>query len=131
VTPSTDHVGSGRPSPSLELSEGDHGPQLVQPGAELGAERAGLGCVRTALILEPPAIAHFEEQQRLLDELRIVDVDLSCAPELVDAYLRVGRADEAAALVGPSWPRRGQGAAVGDGSRGALPRACGLANRAG
>jgi DNA-binding CsgD family transcriptional regulator len=47
------------------------------------------------------AIEHFEEQQRLLDELGIVDVDLSPAPELVDAYLRTGRADDAAALVGP------------------------------
>jgi DNA-binding CsgD family transcriptional regulator len=47
------------------------------------------------------AIAHYEEQRRLLNERGIVDVDLSPAPELVDAYLRVGRPDDAAALVGP------------------------------
>ena len=46
------------------------------------------------------AIDHYEEQQRLLEELGIVDVDLSPVPELVDAYLRVGRPDEAARLVG-------------------------------
>jgi DNA-binding CsgD family transcriptional regulator len=47
------------------------------------------------------AIGHFEKQQRRLHELGIVDVDLSCAPELVDAYLRVGRGEQASALVGP------------------------------
>ena len=47
------------------------------------------------------AIGHFEEQQELLGRLGIVDVDLSPAPELVDAYLRTGRPKDAAVLVGP------------------------------
>ncbi|HYK26910.1 MAG TPA: AAA family ATPase [Streptosporangiaceae bacterium] len=37
------------------------------------------------------AAAHFEHQQQLLDELAVTDVDLSPAPELIDAYLRLGR----------------------------------------
>jgi DNA-binding CsgD family transcriptional regulator len=60
-----------------------------------------LGELELGLGRPDAAIEHFEEQQRRLDELGIVDVDLSCAPELADAYLRVGRAEEAAALVGP------------------------------
>ena len=41
------------------------------------------------------AVAHFEEQQRLLDELGITDVDLSPGAELVDAYVRLGRHEDA------------------------------------
>ena len=60
-----------------------------------------LGELELGLGRPEAAIDHYEEQQRLLDELGIVDVDLSPVPELVDAYLRVGRPDEAARLVGP------------------------------
>ncbi len=46
------------------------------------------------------AVEHFEHQQRLLDALRITDADLSPTPELVDAYIRLGRADAARRLAG-------------------------------
>jgi len=41
------------------------------------------------------AVGHFEHQQKLLRELAITDADMSPAPELVDAYLRLGRDHEA------------------------------------
>lgn len=44
------------------------------------------------------AAQHLENQQRLLHELRITDADLSPAPDLVDAYMRLGRGDDARAL---------------------------------
>jgi DNA-binding CsgD family transcriptional regulator len=42
------------------------------------------------------AAGHLEQQQRLLRNLAITDADLSPAPELADAYARLGRDDEAA-----------------------------------
>jgi DNA-binding CsgD family transcriptional regulator len=45
------------------------------------------------------ALVHFEEQRALLEERGVVDVDVSPIPELVDVYLRLGRGDDAAALV--------------------------------
>ncbi len=47
------------------------------------------------------AAGHFEEQQSLLERLGVADVDLSPAPELVDAYLRLGRVDDAVAILEP------------------------------
>ncbi|HZU40120.1 MAG TPA: LuxR family transcriptional regulator [Solirubrobacteraceae bacterium] len=44
------------------------------------------------------AVVHFEDQRRKLAELGVTDVDLWPTPELVDALLRLGRAEEAAAL---------------------------------
>ena len=41
------------------------------------------------------AAEHLEHQRQLLDELAITDADLSPAPDLVDAYTRLGRGDEA------------------------------------
>jgi DNA-binding CsgD family transcriptional regulator len=41
------------------------------------------------------AVEHFERQRRLLRELGITDADLSPAPELVDAYIRLGRGNDA------------------------------------
>jgi DNA-binding CsgD family transcriptional regulator len=41
------------------------------------------------------AVEHFEHQQKLLRELAITDADMSPAPGLVDAYLRLGRDHEA------------------------------------
>ena len=41
------------------------------------------------------AAEHLERQQRLLGDLGITDVDLSPAAELIDAYTRLGREDEA------------------------------------
>jgi DNA-binding CsgD family transcriptional regulator/predicted ATPase len=46
------------------------------------------------------AAGHFERQQRLIESLGVSDPDVSPAPELVEAYVRLGReqdADEAAA----------------------------------
>jgi len=60
------------------------------------------------------AVRHFERQRALLADLSITDVDLSPAPELVDAYLRLGRTDDArtaarefaaaAGAKGQPWP---------------------------
>jgi DNA-binding CsgD family transcriptional regulator len=41
------------------------------------------------------AAEQFERQRRLLEELSITDVDLSPGAELVDAYTRLGRSDDA------------------------------------
>jgi DNA-binding CsgD family transcriptional regulator/predicted nucleic acid-binding protein len=46
------------------------------------------------------AADQFERQRRLLAELSITDVDLSPAAELVDAYMRLGRHDDARRVVG-------------------------------
>jgi DNA-binding CsgD family transcriptional regulator/tetratricopeptide (TPR) repeat protein len=43
------------------------------------------------------AIAALEAWERALREAHLLDVDLSPAPELVEAYLRIGRADDARA----------------------------------
>jgi DNA-binding CsgD family transcriptional regulator len=75
---------------------------------------AALGDLEFGLGNAAGAAAHFEQQQRLLAELAITDVDLSPAPELAEAYTRLGRDDEArevaaaftaAALAkGQPWP---------------------------
>ncbi len=57
----------------------------------LGVLELGLG--ETEL-----AIEHLERQRRLLDALGITDADLSPAPELVDARIRLGREREARRL---------------------------------
>jgi DNA-binding CsgD family transcriptional regulator len=44
------------------------------------------------------AAEQFERQQRLLAALKMTDADLSAAPELVDAYMRLGRGEQARAL---------------------------------
>ena len=56
--------------------------------AALGELELGLGDMTAA-------VEHFERQRELLRDLAITDVDLSPAAELVDAYLRLGRLDEA------------------------------------
>ena len=56
---------------------------------ELGLGRAGESAV------------HHEAQAAALVEHGIADVDLSPAPELVDAYLRLGRTEDAAAVAAP------------------------------
>ena len=75
---------------------------------------AALGDLEFGLGNAAGAATHFEQQQRLLAELAITDVDLSPAPELAEAYTRLGRDDEArevaaaftaAALAkGQPWP---------------------------
>jgi DNA-binding CsgD family transcriptional regulator len=70
-------------------------------GRELGAQlhvvwaTAALGELELALGEEARAVEHLERQQDLLREVAITDVDLSPAAELVDAYLRLGRGEEA------------------------------------
>ena len=56
---------------------------------------AALGELELGLGEAARAAEHFEEQQRLVDDLGITDVDLCPAAELVDAYVRLGRRDEA------------------------------------
>jgi DNA-binding CsgD family transcriptional regulator len=68
----------------------DLGTQLneVWAIAALGELELGLGDAARAA-------EHFERQQQLLLDLGITDVDLSPAAELVEAYARLGREDEA------------------------------------
>ena len=61
---------------------------VVWATAALGELELGLGAAAAAA-------ERFEHQQQLLRDLAITDVDLSPAAELVDAYLRLGRTDEA------------------------------------
>jgi ATP/maltotriose-dependent transcriptional regulator MalT len=56
---------------------------------------AALGELNLGLGDAAQAASQFEHQELLLSELAITDVDLSPAAELVDAYLRLGRGDEA------------------------------------
>ena len=56
-----------------------------------------LGDLELGLGRAAEAIGHHEDQAAALRERGIADVDLSPGPELVDAYLRLGRADEARA----------------------------------
>ncbi len=74
---------------ALRLSE-ELGTRLyeVWATAALGELELGLGDAAAAA-------QRLERQRQLLDELGITDVDLSPAPELVDAYLRLGRGDQA------------------------------------
>ncbi len=68
---------------------------------ELGARlhvvwaAAALGELELALGEEGRAVEHLERRRDLLRELAITDADLSPAAELVDAYLRLGRVEEA------------------------------------
>jgi ATP/maltotriose-dependent transcriptional regulator MalT len=74
---------------ALELSR-EVGSRLyeVWATAALGELALGLGDASGAA-------EQFEHQRRLLRELGITDADLSPAPELVDAYLRLGRSNDA------------------------------------
>ncbi|HEX3330569.1 MAG TPA: LuxR C-terminal-related transcriptional regulator, partial [Gaiellales bacterium] len=72
---------------TIELGMGTYAVWAIQA---LGDLDLGLG--RPA-----DSIQHHEAQAATLRERGIADVDLSPAPELVDAYLRLGRADEARA----------------------------------
>ena len=75
---------------------------------------AALGELELGLGEMAAAVRHFERQRALLADLAITDVDLSPAPELVDAYLRLGRTDDArtaarefaaaAGAKGQPWP---------------------------
>ncbi len=72
-----------------------------QMADELGARlyevwaNAALGELELGLGDAARAAEHFEDQRGLVRELGITDVDLSPAAELVDAYVRLGRSDDA------------------------------------
>jgi DNA-binding CsgD family transcriptional regulator len=86
---------------------------LGMPLLEIWAA-AALGELELGLGDAARAAGHFERQQKLLDDLAIPDADLSPAAELTDAYLRLGRGDEAgqaaarftaaASAKGQPWP---------------------------
>jgi DNA-binding CsgD family transcriptional regulator len=75
---------------------------------------AALGDLELGLGDAARAAGHFQRQQGLLTELAITDADLSPAAELAEAYLRLGRDDEArqaaaaftaaAGAKGQPWP---------------------------
>ncbi len=56
---------------------------------------AALGELELGLGDAAQAAGHFERLQRLLADLGITDIDLSPGADLADAYLRLGRQDEA------------------------------------
>jgi DNA-binding CsgD family transcriptional regulator len=78
--------------------------EAVALGLELGARlfevwaAAALGELELGAGQAARAAEQFERQRELLERLAITDVDLSPAPELVDAYLRLGRTAEAEQL---------------------------------
>ena len=82
---------------------------------------AALGQLELGLGDAAAAAAQFGRQQELLGELGISDADLSPAAELTDAWLRLGREDEARGVAaafataaeakGQPWPRAGRCAA--------------------
>jgi DNA-binding CsgD family transcriptional regulator len=74
--------------------------EATRVSVELGARlyevwaTAALGELELGLGAAADAAEHFEGQLRLLGELGITDADLSPAPELVDAYVRLGRDED-------------------------------------
>jgi DNA-binding CsgD family transcriptional regulator len=75
--------------------------EALELSAELGMRlheiwaTAALGELELGLGDAAQAAGHFERQQQLLADLGITDADLSPGADLVDAYLRLGRRDEA------------------------------------
>jgi DNA-binding CsgD family transcriptional regulator len=75
--------------------------EALELSAELGMglheiwAMAALGELELGLGDAAQAAGHFERQQQLLADLGITDADLSPGADLVDAYLRLGRRDEA------------------------------------
>jgi DNA-binding CsgD family transcriptional regulator len=78
-----------RAAEALQLSE-ELGTRLYEVWATAALGELALGLGETV-----PAVEHLDHQRRLLNELRITDADLSPAPELVEAYIRMGRKEEA------------------------------------
>ena len=62
---------------------------------------AALGDLELGLGRPEEAVRHYEEWDKLLHEREIEDTDLSPAPELVETYLALARADDAAAVAAP------------------------------
>jgi DNA-binding CsgD family transcriptional regulator len=112
----------------------DHAAEALRLCRELGIRlseiwaTAALGDLALGLGDAARAAAQFERQQQLLAELAITDADLSPAAELTEAYIRLGRDDEAretaaaftaaAGAKGQPWPLaralRGQGMLAAD-----------------
>jgi len=75
--------------------------EAIEVAVEVGARlyevwaTAALGELELGLGDAARAAEHFEDQRRLVRELGITDVDLSPAAELVDAYVRLGRDNDA------------------------------------
>ena len=75
--------------------------EAIELAVEVGARldevwaTAALGELELGLGDAARAGEHFEDQRRLLRELGITDADLSPAAELVDAYVRLGRVNDA------------------------------------
>ncbi len=83
---------------------------------------AALGELELSLGETAQAVARFEQQRSLLAELQLTDPDLSPAPELVDAYTRLGAtASGTAARCRFHGQRRGEGAAVVAGTGATVP----------
>jgi DNA-binding CsgD family transcriptional regulator len=61
---------------------------------------AAQGDLELSLGQHEAALAHFEEQRVLLRSRGILDADVSPVPELVEIYLRLGRAPQAATIAG-------------------------------
>ena len=61
---------------------------------------AALGELELSLARPDAAVEHFEAQVARTQELRIEDIDMVPAPELVDCYLRLGDLDKARAAAG-------------------------------
>ncbi len=57
-----------------------------------------LGVLELGLGEAERAVEHLERQQRLVETLGLTDPDLSAAPELIDAYCRLGRVEQARVL---------------------------------
>jgi len=80
----------------------EHADEAATLCTELGMGLYGIWAIQALGDLElglarPAAAAeHYEAQSEALRSRGIADVDLSPAPELVDAYLRLGRRDDAA-----------------------------------
>jgi DNA-binding CsgD family transcriptional regulator len=81
----------------------EHAAQATTLCEELGVRFYGLwpmhalGDLELGLGRPATALQHYQAQAAALRDGGIADVDLSPAPELIDAYLRLGRGDEAAA----------------------------------
>jgi DNA-binding CsgD family transcriptional regulator len=83
-----------------------HAHEALELSTELGTRLAeiwtiaALGELELTLGEPGAAISQLERQHELLGQLSIADVDLSPAPELVEAYVLLGRLDEAAGVGG-------------------------------
>jgi DNA-binding CsgD family transcriptional regulator len=90
-------------------SEADRGMALALPvgyGSSILWGRATLGFLELGLDRVPEAIAELEETQRLADPAGLEDpVVVPWAPDLVEAYARAGRSEDARRICGPLTER--------------------------